>query len=1326
MSQDQLQQDHGANAMLFERLPIGAYRSSPDGRQLRANPALVRLNGYANEAELLAAVADIGVEWYVDPTRRALFRQLIERDGEVINFESEVLRHNTRHGSAERLWVRENAYLVRDPTGQVLWFEGTVEDITAEHQARQTAKDTLNRLRALTDNAQALTVVCDAQANVRYASTAARRLLGCAPEALVGSSVYDWLHPDDVARAHLEIAEVVQRCHPGVESINRVRHADGSWRLLASLGNNCLDDPAVQGLVLNFRDVTEAEHALQALRLSQQKFASAFAASPDCLVIGRLRDGMFLEVNERFVQLSGYSRAALIGRTSLDLQFWRSPDERAAFVAQFTRHGRVRDFVAAYQGAPGHQGVLSISAEPIEVDGQACLLSIARDITASLATQTALHSSEARLRLALQAANQGLFDVDLATGDAVVSPEYVRMLGHDPAQFKETTASWLARLHPDDHDPVARTIAAYVAGELPEYQVEFRQRTASGAWVWLLSVGRIIEPTQPGQHRRMLGTHTDITRRKLAETELLRQMQQLQAAERQAGLGLWEVDRATGQGWWSAQMYALLGLDPAGGFPSLPVFLNCLHPQDRDLAMALLEPPPPTGQGLSGHTAVGVLRTDPALAPQRWLQVSVQQQRTGTDAGTSGHRSVGSMLDITSIKQAERSIRDSELRYRRLVNQAPYAICLHQAGRFVFLNPTALALFGAADEAELIARPVLDRCVADDLAADLQAPAWQAVDGPDAAASPTWRAVRCLRLDGVIVEVEATSIAVLHDGQPAVQTVLFDVGPRKRDERALARQLARLERAETIAQLGSWDLDLTSRTVWWSPQMYRMTGVAVAEGPRAGLSHLHRDDRAAATAVIDRAVALGTPQQVLVRSNPALGPQRWFSAGGQVERGADGQALRLTGTLLDITALKQAEQALRQLNRDLEQRVGERTRQLADSERRYRRIFETVPVAILQEDWSAAVSLLAPLQGLAAAVQQAHLVANPGLVAQCVNSINVLSMNPAARQLYGVPADLPADPPVLPNLGTLFDQFGGPAEFVDELLSLLAGGRQYTVTRALQRADGSRLDVLVSVAFAAPDEPGGTVLVSLVDITELNRLSQALDASLQQAQRTNVALETFTYTVSHDLKAPLRGLDGYSQLLLRHHAAKLDDEGQLFLNNIRNAARQMGQLIDDLLAYSRLERRPQELARLPVAPFVQQLLALHGAALAERGITPQLKLPDMQVRADPQGLTLALRNLLDNALKFTRLTDQPQITIGGHLTAHTAVIWLQDNGLGFDMKYHDRIFEIFQRLQRAEDYPGTGVGLAIVRKAMERMGGRAWGHSTPGQGATFYLELPRD
>ena len=171
----------------------------------------------------------------------------------------------------------------------------------------------------------------------------------------------------------------------------------------------------------------------------------------------------------------------------------------------------------------------------------------------------------------------------------------------------------------------------------------------------------------------------------------------------------------------------------------------------------------------------------------------------------------------------------------------------------------------------------------------------------------------------------------------------------------------------------------------------------------------------------------------------------------------------------------------------------------------------------------------------------------------------------------------------------------------------------------------------------------------------------------------------------------------------------------------------MGRLIDDLLACSRLERQAQDLTRLPLAPLVTHVLSAFQDELQRRGIVPRLDLPDVAVRAAAAGLALALalRNGVDNALKFMARSDQPQLSIRAQVTDTAVLVSVQDKGIGFDMKLHDRIFQIFQRLQRAEDYPGTGVGLAMVAKAMERMGGRCWADSQPGQGATFHLQLPR-
>jgi PAS domain S-box-containing protein len=256
------------------------------------------------------------------------------------------------------------------------------------------------------------------------------------------------------------------------------------------------------------------------------------------------------------------------------------------------------------------------------------------------------------------------------------------------------------------------------------------------------------------------------------------------------------------------------------------------------------------------------------------------------------------------------------------------------------------------------------------------------------------------------------------------------------------------------------------------------------------------------------------------------------------------------------------------------------------------------------------------------------------------------------------------------------------------------------------------------------------------DITERQRLENEIrraNAELEERvrQRTvelaaaNQELETFTYSVSHDLKAPLRGIDGYSQLLLADHGDRLDEEGRLFLNNVRQGVARMNQLIEDLLAYSRMERRGLRKVALELGQEVVKALSECKSDIEARQARVEVAVQGLTIHADPDGLALVLRNLIDNALKFARDRQPPLLRICGNPTDQSAILSIQDNGIGFDMRFHDRIFEIFQRLQRAEDYPGTGVGLAIVRKAAQRMGGRVWAESAPGQGATFYLELPR-
>jgi signal transduction histidine kinase len=257
----------------------------------------------------------------------------------------------------------------------------------------------------------------------------------------------------------------------------------------------------------------------------------------------------------------------------------------------------------------------------------------------------------------------------------------------------------------------------------------------------------------------------------------------------------------------------------------------------------------------------------------------------------------------------------------------------------------------------------------------------------------------------------------------------------------------------------------------------------------------------------------------------------------------------------------------------------------------------------------------------------------------------------------------------------------------------------------------------------------------LLDISALKQAQTKLErnnAELEQrvAERTaqlsaaNEELEAFSYSVSHDLKAPLRGIDGYSQLLEEEYADRIDEEGRQFIGRIRRGVQQMGALISDLLDYSRMERRAMESQQVDLLPLIELVIEGHGADIRAAGTQLNLKVEPMVLQLDREGLAVVLRNLVGNAVKFSRGRTPPVVEIGSRVEAGRRLLWVRDNGVGFDMKYHDRIFGIFQRLQRAEDYAGTGVGLALVAKAVQRMGGRVRAESQPGEGATFFLEFP--
>ena len=266
-----------------------------------------------------------------------------------------------------------------------------------------------------------------------------------------------------------------------------------------------------------------------------------------------------------------------------------------------------------------------------------------------------------------------------------------------------------------------------------------------------------------------------------------------------------------------------------------------------------------------------------------------------------------------------------------------------------------------------------------------------------------------------------------------------------------------------------------------------------------------------------------------------------------------------------------------------------------------------------------------------------------------------------------------------------------------------------------RRRDGSEFPVEISLSPLATRE-GMLVSTAIRDITERKRRDEEI-------RKLNQELEAFSYSVSHDLRAPLRAIDGYCRMLLEDHAKGLDGEGRRVLDVVVSSTRRMGQLIDDLLEFSRLGRTALRVSGLDVSGLVQEALQELGEDLAKRRI--EMKVSSLpSAFGDRTLLKQVILNLLGNAIKYTRPRELAIIEIGGASDETQNTYWVKDNGVGFEMEYAQQLFGVFHRLHSSEEFEGTGVGLALVQRIIHRHGGRIWAEGAVDRGATFYFTLP--
>ena len=436
----------------------------------------------------------------------------------------------------------------------------------------------------------------------------------------------------------------------------------------------------------------------------------------------------------------------------------------------------------------------------------------------------------------------------------------------------------------------------------------------------------------------------------------------------------------------------------------------------------------------------------------------------------------------------------------------------------------------------------------------------------------------------------------------------------------------------------------------------------------------------------------------------------------------------LAAFLLDVHERKLAEEKVRQLNAELEQRVIERTSQLAAANEE------------LSHSRAELQSLFESLPGL-------YLVLTPEFKIVAVSDAYLQATmtereNIIGRGLFEVFPDNPDEPGATgeinlrASLGRVLEQrvphtmaiqkydIRRPDGVFEErywspINSPLLGA-DHQVLYIIHRVEDVTEFVSSKSQTASRDADMNTRMEQME--AEIFQSSQKMQAANQQLEAANKELESFSYSVSHDLRAPLRAMDGFSRAVLEDYGPQLPADGLRYLQVIRTSAQRMGNLIDDLLSFSRLSRATLSKRNIDVHRLVQDSLAELNNQREGRNI--QVHIGDLPVcEGDPSLLKQVWVNLLSNAFKYTQKREAAVVEIGCKAEGNANIYFVRDNGTGFDMRYAHKLFGVFQRLHRAEDYDGTGVGLAIVQRIIHRHGGRVWAEAAVDQGATFYFTL---
>ncbi len=936
------------------------------------------------------------------------------------------------------------------------------------------------------------------------------------------------------------------------------------------------------------------------------------------------------------------------------------------------------------------------------------------------ASQAQLRETERRQQDAQRLSRIGYWEIDLATHLIWWSDEVYEILGVDRALLGLADEGFLRRIHPDDRAAyIARRNVARAAGQ--PFDIEFRIVTSAGEVRWIHLVGRNDATAQGEQAARRAGVLQDVT----------------EQHEAQAQMRLLETCIAR-----LNDIVIITEAEPSGASGRRAVFVNDAferitgYRRDEVLGKSLrFLNGPNTDQAEVDRVQAARKKQQPVRAEfinytksgeEFWVELDsvavavADAAGAGAGAGALTHW-VTVARDITKRKQAEQALSDSEQRYAALFETAPVPIYVwdNATSKFLAANHAAIQAYGYSAE-EFLSMTIFDirpESERDALRQNL------------AHAQGSRRGVwQHRRKDGSIFPVDIFLQSITYAGRPARFVVALDISAQVKAEKDVAEHLFTLQRAADAAQAITWHQTLKGALQELADQARGVIGANQAvvsihmgnDWARAinmlSLSDKYAQYRDLAEPMDGSgiyALVSETNHSMRLTQAELEAHPRWRGFGSHAGKhpplrgwlavpliGRDGSNIgvlqlsdKFEGEFTqtdEYVAMEMAQLAsgaienarlieeVSQLNSGLEQKVAERTAALTRQEALFHALSDQAPQVVWTTKPNGAVTY----------ANHAWFDLVGGTVDDWIGDkwIDVIH-----------PEDLPVVKANWLAASTDLSPFSG--------------------IRRLRAKDGS-YHTMTYRASPVLDKQGRVLFwVGIdADITEMKSVEAALRLANQE-------LQSFSYSVSHDLRSPLNTISGFSQLLAKQLGGSGNDKLRHYLSRIQAGAAQMGELIADLLALSQVSRTRMQHELVDLSALARSIADDLQAREPERQVTLNIE-SGLQTQADAGLLRVALENLLGNAWKYSSKQVEAEISFGQQLdAAGEPVFFVCDNGAGFDMAYADKLFTPFQRLHAVAEFAGTGIGLATVKRVIERHGGRLWADAAPGRGATFFFTL---